>query len=134
MRLVTCMQLPITLLADAGDVWKVKLLKLALYFACLLLLEEALQGRLFCQLSQQVWIVLAQQVAKEGEALLGIVIAHRSSKLGICLCFVIFGTTLLGEFMVDPEANILVAVGNCCVGNLCANRKPRGFIFCSCRL
>lgn len=58
------LQLPITLLADAVDVWKVKLLKLALYFACFLLLEEALQGTLFCQLSQQVRIVLAQQVTK----------------------------------------------------------------------
>ena len=38
----------IILLADAGDFWKVILLKLALYFVCLLLLEEALQGRLYC--------------------------------------------------------------------------------------
>ena len=134
MRLVTCLQLPIALLADASDVWKVKLLKLALYFACLLLLKEALQGRLFCKLSQQVRIVLAQKVAKDGEAPLGIVIAHSSGKLGICVCFVIFGATLLRELMEDPEANILVPISSCCVGNLCANRKPHGFVFCSCRL
>ena len=36
--------------------------------------------------------------------------------------------------MEDPEANILVPISNCCVGNLCANTKPHGFVFCSCRL
>ena len=36
--------------------------------------------------------------------------------------------------MKDLEATILIAIGYCCVGNLCANRKPHGFFFCSCRL
>ncbi len=31
LRLMTCVQLPITLPADAGDVWKVKMLELGLY-------------------------------------------------------------------------------------------------------
>ncbi len=36
--------------------------------------------------------------------------------------------------MEDLQTNILVAIGYCCVGNLCANTKPHGFVVCSCRL
>ena len=49
--LLTCMQLPIALLTDAGDVWHIEFSQLCFYFAHVLLLEEALPASIISQLA-----------------------------------------------------------------------------------
>ena len=110
------MQLPIALLTDVVDVWHVKLSELCLYFAQALLLEEALQAESFLS-----WIAsldcLCVACASVVQSPIG---DHSQAQPGICPLSVILSSTQHAEVMKDPQTTILVAIGHCCVGNLCA--------------